>query len=330
MPLLLIDLHTEEGVTGHAYLFGYQAFTLKPLYELVHTITGMIKGDTVAPVRLEQKLRARLTLLGPHNLTGIALSGIDMAVWNALACAAGAPLVSLLGGHPGPVPAYNSNGLGIMPPDEAGNEAVQLVDEGFKAIKIRLGRPSLRDDLAAVRAVRKRIPEDVVLMADFNQALSVNEAIQRGRALDGEGVYWIEEPVRADDFAGCARVAAELKTPVQIGENLSGIFQMHDALAVHASDFLMPDAQRIGGVTGWLRAAALACAAGCEMSSHLFPEISAHLLSVTPTCHWLEYVDWANPILEQPLKIQDSAAIVPERPGTGVRWDGKAVQKFQS
>jgi mandelate racemase len=328
-PLLLIDLHTEEGVTGHAYLFGIQAFTLKPLYELVQTLAGMIKGDELAPFVLYQKLRVRLTLLGPHNLTGMALSGLDMAAWDALARGTEVPLVSLLGGLPGRVPAYNSNGLGIMPPDEAGDEAVQLVEEGFGAIKIRLGRPSLRDDLAAVRAVRKRIPEDIVLMADFNQALSVNEAIQRGRALDGEQLYWIEEPVRADDFAGCARVASELKTPVQIGENFSGPLQMQDALLARSCDFVMPDAQRIGGVTGWLRAASLAYGWGHEMSSHLFPEISSHLLRVTPTCHWLEYVDWANRILEEPLEIREGAAWVPDRPGTGVAWNEEAVERYR-
>ena len=327
-PLLLIDLQTEQGVTGHAYLFGIQAFTLKPLHELVQAMAGMIKGDVLAPFDLHQKLRARLTLLGPHNLAGIALSGLDMAAWDALARGTEVPLVSLLGGLPGRVPAYNSNGLGIMPPDEAGDEAVQLVEEGFSAIKIRRGRFALRDDLAAVRAVRKRIPEDIVLMADFNQALSVNEAIQRGTALDGERVYWIEEPVRADNFAGCARIASELKTPVQIGENFSGPIQMQDALLARACDFVMPDAQRIGGVTGWLRAASLAFAAGYEMSSHLFPEFSAHLLRVTPTCHWLEYVDWANPILEEPLEIREGAAVVPDRPGAGLAWNEEAVGRY--
>src|SRR2546427_1195555 len=143
-----------------------------------------------------------------------------------------------------------------MPPDEAAEEGVQLVEEGFGAIKIRLGRASAREDLAAVRAVRKRIPHEILLMSDFNQALSVNEAILRGRMLDGEGLYWIEEPVRADDFSGCARVSLELKTPVQIGENFYSPHQMQVALDAHASDFVMPDVQRIGGISGWLRASA--------------------------------------------------------------------------
>jgi len=328
-PLLLIDLLTEEGVVGRSYLFGVSTFTLKPLHDLVQGLAAMIKGESAAPVQVERKLRARNTLLGPYYLLGMAVAGIDMACWDALAVAKDAPLVTLLGGSVQSVPVYNSNGLGIMPAAEAAKEAVELVQEGFRAIKIRLGRANAADDLAAVRAVRKSISDDILLMADFNQALSVQEAIKRGRMLDDEGLYWIEEPVRADDFAGCARVAAELKTPVQIGENFYSTYQMKEALTVHASDFVMPDLQRIGGISGWLRAAALADAAGCEMSSHLFPEVSATTLAVTPTCHWLEYVNWASPVLQEPLQIRDGMAVVPDRPGAGITWDETAVAHYR-
>jgi mandelate racemase len=208
-------------------------------------------------------------------------------------------------------------------------EAVELVKEGFSAVKLRLGRPHAVDDLAALRTVKKAIGPKVTLMVDFNQGLSVAEAIRRGRMIDDEGgVAWIEEPVRADDFAGNARIAREVATPIQIGENFMGPEQMAQALAAQACDYTMPDAQRIGGVTGWMRAAALAQAVGMEMSSHLFPEVSCHLLAVTPTCHWLEYVDWADAILEEPLQVKDGHARIPERPGLGMRWDEKAVKRY--
>jgi mandelate racemase len=179
------------------------------------------------------------------------------------------------------------------------------------------------------RAVRRRLPDGVALMTDYNQALSVAEAIARGRALDGEGIYWIEEPVRHDDYRGCARIARTLVTPVQIGENFSGLQAMATALAAGASDYVMPDLERIGGVTGRQRAAALAMAAGIEMSSHLFPEVSAHLLATTPTRHWLEYTDWATPILVEPLRIEGGMAIVSDRPGAGLVWDDAAVNRFR-
>ncbi len=328
--LLLLDLQTDAGITGRAYLFGLGAHNLKPIAALVEAMAEMVQGDAVAPFDLEKKLRQRYTLLGVHNIILFAMSGIDMAAWDALGQAQKLPLVRLLGGTPRPIPAYNSKGLGIMPVKALAKEAEELLEEGFAAVKLRLGRPHAADDLAALRAVKKAIGPDVTLMVDFNQGLAVAEAVKRGRMIDDEGgVTWIEEPVRADDFAGCARIAREVATPIQIGENFMGPEQMAQALAAGACDYAMPDVQRIGGVTGWMRAAALAQGAGMEMSSHLFPEASCHLLAVTPTCHWLEYVDWADAILEEPQRLKDGHALIPERAGLGMRWDEKAVKKYQ-
>ncbi len=328
--LLLIDLETEAGITGRSYLFALGAHNLKPIAALVEAMADMVKGDEVAPLEIEKKLRAKYTLLGVHNIVLFAMSGIDMAAWDALGRSLGRPLAVLLGGTPRPARAYNSKGLGILPVKTLATEAVELVEEGFSAVKLRLGRPEAADDIEAIRVVKKAIGPKVTLMVDFNQALSVNEAIRRGRMIDDEGgVYWIEEPVRADDFAGCARIAREVATPIQIGENFMGPEQMAQALAAGACDFVMPDVQRIGGVTGWLRAAALAQGAGLEMSSHLFPEASCHLLAVTPSSHWLEFVDWAEPVLEQPAELKDGYVLVPERPGLGMSWNEKTVQRCQ-
>ncbi len=328
-PLLLVDLQTDGGIVGRSYLFGINAAHLPPMAKLVEAMGEMIKGDALAPFELDRKLRARHTLLGVHNIVLFAISAIDMAAWDALGQALGQPLVRLLGGAPRPVRAYNSKGLGILPLKQLVREAIELVGEGFGALKLRLGRPDAGDDIEALRAVKKAIGTKVTLMVDFNQGLSVNEALRRGRMIDEEGgVLWIEEPVRADDFAGNARIARELATPIQIGENFMGPEQMAQALAAQACDFVMPDAQRIGGVTGWMRAAALAQAAGLEMSSHLFPEVSCHLLAVTPTCHWLEYVDWADAVLEEPAALNKGDVLIPERPGTGMRWNEKAVGRY--
>jgi mandelate racemase len=328
-PLVLIDLETTAGITGRAYLFAIGRANLKPIVALCEVMGEMIKGDAVAPFEIEKKLRQKHTLLGVHNIVLFAMAGIDMAAWDAYAQSLGQPLVRVLGGAPRPVRAYNSKGLGIMPLKPLAKEAEVLVKEGFSAVKLRLGRADAKEDVAALRAVKKAIGPGITLMCDFNQGLSVNDAILRGRMLDDEGgLHWIEEPTRADDFEGNARIAAELATPVQIGENFMGPEQMAQALAAGACDYVMPDAQRIGGVTGWMRAAALAQGAGLEMSSHLFPEISCHLLAVTPTCHWLEYVDWAEPILETSVTIKDSHVLVPSTPGTGMRWDEKAVKRF--
>jgi mandelate racemase len=328
-PLVLVDLATSAGTVGRAYLFAFTRDNLRPIAALVETMGEMIVGDAVAPSDIHRKLRQKYALLGVHNIVLIAMAGVDVAAWDACAQEADLPLARMLGGTVRPIRAYNSKGLGIMPAGALAENAQALVAEGFDAVKLRLGRPDAREDLAAVRAVKKAVGPDVTLMVDFNQALSVNEAILRGRMLDDEGgLLWIEEPIRADDFAGNARIAAALHTPLQIGENFMGPEQMAQALAARACDFVMPDLERIGGVTGWMRAAALAQAACCEMSSHLFPEVSSHLLAITPTCHWLEYVDWAAPVLEEPLAVRDSHIAPRPVPGHGMRWDEDAVKKY--
>ncbi|HET8532297.1 MAG TPA: enolase C-terminal domain-like protein [Methylomirabilota bacterium] len=326
--LVLFDLETDEGVTGRSYVFGFAPWTLASIAGCAQGMFEMIKGDPLAPFDLEAKLRRQLTLLDPNGLVGLALAGLDMAAWDALAQARGVPLVTLLGGAPRAIAAYNSTGLWIQPVDTLADEAEALLAEGFSAVKLRLGRGDLGRDLAAVRAVKKRIGDRATLMCDFNQRLTVNEALRYARALDGEGLHWIEEPVRHDDYEGYARIAAEAATPIQTGENLVDTFDMARALALRSLDFVMPDVQRIGGVTGWLRAAALAHAHGIEMSSHLFPEFSVHLLGVTPTCHWLEYMDWAAPVLQEPVRVKDGVARIPDRPGVGIQWDEEAVTRY--
>ena len=326
--LVLFDLETDEGVTGRSYVFGFAPWTLSSIVGCAQGLFEMIKGDPLAPLDLEAKLRGQLTLLDPNGLVGLALAGLDMAAWDALAQVRGVPLCTLLGGAPRAIRAYNSTGLWIQPVETLADEAEALLGEGFSAIKLRVGRDDLAQDLAAVRAVKKRVGDRATLMCDFNQRLTVNEAIRRARALDGEGLYWIEEPVRHDDYAGCARIAAELETPIQIGENLVDTFELINALEAGAMDYVMPDLQRIGGVTGWLRAAAITQAHGMEMSSHLFPEYSAHLLAVTPTGHWLEYMDWATPIVAEPIQVKDGHIVIPDRPGSGITWNEDAVKRY--
>lgn len=326
--LVLIDLETDAGVVGRSYVFGFAAWTLASIVGCVKGLGDMIAGDPLAPFDLEAKLRRNLTLLDSPGLVGLALSGIDMAAWDALAQARGVPLVTLLGGTPRAIPAYNSTGLWIQPVDRLADEAEALLAEGFHAVKLRVGRADLAEDLAAVRAVKQRIGDRATLMCDFNQRLTVNEAIRRVHALDGEGLHWIEEPVRHDDYTGYARIAEAARTPIQTGENLVDTFEMATAIAMKSLDFVMPDVQRIGGVTGWLRAAALAQAHGIEMSSHLFPEFSVHLLGVTPTCHWLEFMDWAEPVLHEPIRVANGVAQIPDRPGAGIAWNEDAVRRY--
>ena len=328
-PLLLIDLETQEGITGRSYLWSYFPAAAAAIAQMLVEVARVVDGERLAPVELWRKLSERFALIGVQGVVRMAMAGFDVAAWDALAIAAGWPLATLLGSTPKRVPAYNSCGLGLMSPDRLADEAEKLLAGGFRAVKLRLGYPTLTEDLIALHAVKKRVGGEIAVMVDYNQALSLAQALERGRALDQEGIYWLEEPIRHDDYAGNATLVRELKTPIQIGENFSESDAMAAALAAGAADYVMPDLERIGGVTGWLRAAALAATHRIEMSSHLYPEVSAHLLAATPTCHFLEYMDWADKILAEPLKIEDGFAVAPQRPGNGLAWDKKAVETYR-
>ena len=328
-PLLLVDVDTHEGITGHAWQFCYVDAAAPAIARLLEAVLEITHDERIDPPAQWAQLAKHFRLIGVQGIVRMAMAMFDIACWDALAKAAAMPLVRYLGAEPRPLAAYNSNGLGLMPLPQLADEAEALLGGGFRAVKLRLGYPTLEEDVAALRAVRKRLPDGIAIPVDYNQALTVAEAIRRGRALESEGAYWLEEPIRHDDHAGCAQIAAALALPVQIGENFSLVHDMERALAAGACDYVMPDLERIGGVTGWRVAAALAAKHGIRMSSHLYPEVSAHLLAATPTAHWLEYVDWANPVLAEPLRIVDGHAVIPERPGNGLAWNADAVARYR-
>lgn len=325
-PLVLTDAITEDGIVGHSVVFTYTAAALKPTAELIQNIATLIQGDALAPAEIEQKLTKRFRLLGTQGLVGIALAAIDMALWDVLARSYETSLVRLLGGIEKPVPAYGAVGYdGVV---TSAKVAEEWAKRGFTGVKAKIGYPTVQEDVTVIRAMRKAVGESVAIMVDYNQCLTPVEAVERVRVLDDEGVTWVEEPTLAHDYAGHARIAHEVKTPIQCGENWWGVLDMQHAIDAQASDFMMPDVMKIGGVTGWLRASALAQAQGIRISNHLWPEISAQLLCVTPTAHWLEYADWWNPVLQEPLRIENGMTNVVGTSGTGVVWDEEAVTRF--
>jgi mandelate racemase len=328
-PLILIDLYTNEGVVGHSYLEPYIKQAVRYIIPTIQDLAEAAKGQPLAPFDMYRRGIGSLHLVGREGVSLIAVSGLDMAAWDALAKAAGLPLAVFLGGTVGPVPAYNSNGLWLTPLDTLAAEAAALVAEGgFTGLKLRLGRERLTDDLAAIGAVREGAGAMVKLMCDFNQGLSLGDALVRCHDLDDQGLYWFEEPTTYDNIPGYAQLARELRTPVQLGENFYGPRLLYQAVLARAGDYVMPDLMRIGGVSGWLRAAAITSAAGIPMSTHLYPEIAAHLMRVTDTAHWLEWQDWADPILTEPFQLKDGNLVVPDKPGQGIEWNEKAVARF--
>ena len=325
-PLVLTDVVTDTGITGHSMVFTYTPAALTPTAELIQNCAPLVQGDVLAPAEIEQKRAKRFRLLGTQGLVGMALAAIDMALWDALARAHDMSIIQLLGGVEKPVRAYGAVGYdGVQGCAKAAEEWAR---RGFTGIKAKIGYPTVHEDVAVVRAMRKAAGDDMAIMVDYNQCLTPTESVERLRVLDDEGLTWVEEPTLAHDYTGHALVAREARTPIQCGENWWGTLDMQHAIEAQASDYVMPDVMKIGGVTGWLRAAALAHAKGLRVSNHLWPEISARLLCCTPTAHWLEYADWWNPILAEPLQIEKGMAITGNSPGTGVEWNEDAVSRF--
>jgi mandelate racemase len=197
-----------------------------------------------------------------------------------------------------------------------------------RAVKAKIGYPTVEEDLAVVRAIRDAVGEATPVMVDFNQSLSPTEAASRMSRLEDLGLAWIEEPILAEDYAGMARLASRFETPVQAGENWWGPLEFQKAMDAGLTELLMPDVMKVFGVTGWMDVAAMAAVRRVPVSCHLFPEVSAHLLAATPTAHWLEYADWWSSILEEPLSITDGMASPSTGPGCGIAWDERAIARL--
>ncbi len=324
-PLVLIDVMTDQGITGRSYIFGYAPLTLKPLVQLIGDLGADLAGKPVAPFDLLAQMDAKFRLLGWQGLVGMAVSGLDMAFWDALGQAAGQPLATLLGGSPRPIRAYDSYGAVDPVADE--KDLRRSLDQGFRGIKIKGGDGDVAKDERIVKAVRALIGPDVALMLDYNQSLDPAEARHRIERLAAYDLHWIEEPVAAENLQGHAKVRATSPISIQSGENWWFPRGFAEAIAAGASDFIMPDLMKVGGVTGWLRVAGQAEAASIPMSSHLFAEASSHMLAVTPTAHWLEVLDLARAILTEPIEIVDGT-VTARGHGLGLSWDEAAVAKY--
>ena len=324
-PLVLIDVATDQGITGRSYIFAYARLTLAPLVHLIEEIGRDLTGRAIAPFDLMAAMDAKFRLLGWQGLVGMAVSGLDMAFHDALGQAAGRPLAELLGGSPRPIRAYDS--YGVVDPIDDEKDLKRSLDQGFRGIKIKGGDGDAANDERMVKGVRKLIGPDIALMIDFNQSLDPAEAISRIARLAPYDLHWVEEPVAQENLQGLAEVRRQSSISIQAGENWWFPRGFAEAIAVDASDFIMPDLMKVGGVTGWMRVAAQAEAASIPMSSHLFAEASAHMLAVTPTAHWLEVLDLGRAVLAEPIEIVEGA-VTARGPGLGLAWDEAAVAKY--
>ncbi len=326
-PLILIDIMTNEGVVGHGVLFTYTQLALRSIAEFLDSLKALLIGEVLAPLNVSQRLQEKFRLLGTQGFVGMALAGIDMAMWDALARSKQQSLVAALGGKHTPTPVYGA--VGFDGEKGSAHQAEHWAKQGFKGVKAKIGYASVNEDIAVVRAMRQAVGPDVSIMVDYNQSLSPADAIHRSQQLDQEGLTWIEEPTLAHNFTGHAHISNNTRTTIQCGENWWGIQDVQHAIDAKASDYFMLDAMKIGGVTGWMKAAAMAEAVNVPVSSHLWSELSASLLSCSATANWLEYCDWWNPLLQQPLMIDNGMAIPNEEVGSGIEWNEAIVDQYK-
>lgn len=325
-PLVLIDLHTDSGVTGSAYIFTYTELALAAATKLLNDVAEVLIGRSLAPTAIYNELSMRFRLLGRQGLIGMAMSGIDMAAWDAFARAHDKSVAAMLGAEEVALRSYDS--FGIVDPEKDRDAVENSIRMGFDAIKIKIGGGPVERDLLAVSFLRDVIGPDRRLMVDYNQSLSAPEARRRIAILsERHQLDWVEEPVGAEDFSGHRTVRMHSSVPIQSGENWWMPDDAARATAFGISDHAMLDIMKIGGVTGWVQAASIAAAHSMPVSSHIFVEASAHVLAATPNRHLLEHLDKASPILVDPIEVR-GGTITPKGPGFGMTWDEKAVARY--
>jgi mandelate racemase len=330
VELVIVDVVTREGIAGQSYLQAFGVPQARAIQSLLHYLGDVLKGQNpLLTLRCYKLMERAINLLGPAGLATFALSGIDCALWDILGKVSQTPLAYLLGAAGDRCAAYQSAGLWLTPPGPRLSEEVQaLLERGLPALKMRVGREEVATDIFAAHQIREQLGPAGMLLIDANQAWDVQTAISAGRGLEEVQPFWLEEPVDHDDLAGHAEVARALNVRVATGENIYLPRGFQALFEAGACDIVMPDVQRVGGVTGWMRVAALAEVHRVPIASHLFPEISVHLLAASPTVLVLEYMPWAQPIMAEPLQIENGAVLVPPRPGPGLVFDDAAIERF--
>lgn len=327
---VLVTARTDEGIDGVAYLWCFGAARAQVLAAAVRDLGACVVGaDPRQTVRLWDRMWREANFFGRAGVVMFALSALDVALWDIRARQAGMPLWRLLGGAPDPVPVY-ANGLFLSDPlEDIVAEARRYAAQGFRAVKMRTGAAREAEDIERVAAVREALGPEVAIMIDVVQGWDVERAIRVGRALERYGIAWLEDPVAFDDHAGMARVAAALDVPLCAGENDYARTGFRRLLEQRSIDIALADLQRVGGITEWLRVADLAEAAGVRTTSHVFHEISVHLMAARPSPWWTEWMQWWEPLFRETPALADGCLVPPERPGLGIEFDWDRVDRFR-
>jgi L-alanine-DL-glutamate epimerase-like enolase superfamily enzyme len=330
--VLIVFLDSDAGVIGENLVFTLNNKRLAVLDEMVRSLEPLVVGlDPQFTARFWSDAWREINFVGHTGVPVMGISAIDGALWDLRGKLAELPIHRLIGARRSTVPTYASAGLWLSSDiDALQREAQEFVDRGFRAVKMRLGKLTAAEDAARVAAVREAIGPDIALMADANQQLTVDRAIRLGRLLEPHNLTWFEEPLPAYDLEGVARVAAALDTPIASGETEYTRYGFRRMLELKSADVLMPDLQRVGGVTEFLRVGHMADAFDVPVSSHLFPEMSVQVLAALGNATWLEHMPWFAPLYSGELELRDGGIVVPEAPGWGLSLDQDALVRFRA
>ncbi len=329
--LITVRLRTgpgEEGV-GFTYTTGVGGGAILSLIE--RELTSLLQGSDEDRIeQLWERMWWRLHYVGRGGLVTFAISAIDIALWDLKARRENTPLWRYLGGHEPRVSAY-AGGIDLyFTLEQLQRQTASNLDKGFRAIKMKVGRPRLSEDLGRVAATREAIGEDIPLMVDANMRWSAEEAIRASRSLARHNVFWLEEPTIPDDVAGHVRIAREGGLPIATGENMHTLYEFKRMIDAGGVSFPEPDCSNCGGITAWLKIAHVAEAHNLPVTSHGVHDLHVHLLAAVPNASYLEVHGFGlEKFISHALRIEDGMAIAPDRPGHGVEFDWQALEALR-
>lgn len=326
-----LTLRTDDGLEG----IGYAGFTPPVVLPALKATLDGLAGLTLGMDPLEtEKIQAKLLFDGaygsPAGLVTRAASAIDVALWDICGKAHSQPLWKLLGGARRRVPAYASGRLWRTESlDEMAQSAARFVEQGFAAMKLRMGaQKSLSAELERLRVVREVVGPEVDLMVDINQGWDVDRAIAAGRAFDQDGLRWLEDPIHFEDHRGMRKIADALTTPVCAGEYSYGLATLNHLLHAGSVDVLMVDLMRAGGVTGWMKAAHMAESFNVPVVTHLAPEVMAHGAAACANARYVEHMPWSLPLFTEPPVVENGEIVLSDKPGLGLEFDRETIARF--
>jgi L-alanine-DL-glutamate epimerase-like enolase superfamily enzyme len=317
VAFLLVEIATEDGHSGIGFSYSKRAGG-PAQYAHAKEIASNIIGEDPSDIgRIYSKLLWAGASVGRSGVATQAIAAIDIALYDLKAKRADLPLAKLLGAYRDSVQVYNTSGGFFQSSEQIKENATRSLAAGIGGIKMKVGQPDCAADIARLTAMREHLGDDVALMVDANQQWDRPTAMRMGRIMEQFNLVWIEEPLDAYDAEGHAQLAAALDTSIATGEMLTSVAEHVALIEHHSVDIIQPDAPRIGGITPFLRLAALADQANLQLAPHFAMEIHVHLAAAYPREPWVEHFEWLNPLFNERFEIRDGRMLVPRRPGLG-------------